>query len=351
MRMVGYDQGVKVKMSGNENKTLPGKPTVFVRAGALMGIFLVHASAGLLNLLGYQRTLALGEKAGDVICFVFRRMKSRVMHNLSFALGDDLAQAEQKQIARKVVRNIAKNWFELFFYVGPGKKTVQEHITIEGRQNLDKALGRGRGVIAVSAHLGNYPILAQQFSSRGYNFVMVIRDTKSRTESMIYADGREHIELHAILTTPERQFFKSALKVLGSNGILCLISDENKRHGGIFVDFFGHSASTPPGPAALALRTGAAIVPVFMVRSEDNSQRVIVEKEIEWEKTGDAEADMKEITARFTRVIESYIRKDLSQWMWTNWRWRTQPGGQSAEAKLKKKKVFKVKKLLKKMTQ
>ncbi|MEI6125583.1 MAG: hypothetical protein WCQ99_03425 [Pseudomonadota bacterium] len=329
-------------MAENAKITPTAKPTVLVRAGALIGIFLVHTTAWFLNFVGYQKTLVMGEKAGNIICFVFRRMKSRVMHNLNFALGNELSPAEQEELAHKVVKAIAKNWFELFFYVGPGKKTVQEHITVEGRENLDKALARGKGAIAVSAHLGNYPILAQQLSKKGYNFIMVIRDPKSRIESLIYADGRDHIDLHALLTTPERQFFKKALRVLHSNGVLCLIADENKRHGGIFVDFFGHSASTPPGPAALAVRTGAAIIPVFIVRSEDNSQRVIIEKEIAWNKSGDTESDMREITARFTKVIEDYVRRDLSQWMWANWRWRTQRGGQSNAAKLKKKKVFRV---------
>jgi KDO2-lipid IV(A) lauroyltransferase len=144
------------------------------------------------------------------------------------------------------------------------------------------------------------------------------------------------IGLQALYTTPERQFFKKAMQTFARNGILCLISDENKRTGGVFVDFFGRTASTPPGPAALALRTGAAIIPVFITRNPDNSQRIIIEKEISWQTTGDTGRDVLAITARFTAAIERRIRGDLAQWMWTNFRWRTQPEGPSDEAKLKK---------------
>ena len=70
---------------------------------------------------------------------------------------------------------------------------------------------------------------------------------------MAYHKSRRLIELPSIPTFPEKQFYKNALKILRRNGALCLISDENKRHGGIFVDFFGRKASTAPGPAGLAL--------------------------------------------------------------------------------------------------
>ena len=158
--------------------------------------------------------------------------------------------------------------------------------------------------------------------------------------------------LRTLSTTPERQFFKNAMKALNRNGILCLIADENKRTGGVFVNFFGRPASTPPGPAALGLRTGAAIVPIFITRAQDNSQHITVLPEIACEKTGDAAADVLAITASFTAVIEERIRRDLAQWMWTNFRWRTQPGGPSDEAKLKKfQPVKRLKKKIRKLLQ
>lgn len=313
----------------------------YIRAAAAIGILLMHAGIWFFNAVGYRYTLALGAAAGDLLYLLSYRMKSRILHNLHFALGDALSPDQRRRIARQVIQNVAKNWFELFYYGGSDKKTVEDAVSIEGKENLDQALTRGRGVIAVSAHLSNYPILAQQFSRKGYNFVMVIRDPKSSVIAAMYEKGRELIELRSLLTVPERQFYRNALRILNSNGILCLIADENKRNGGIFVDFFNHQASTAPGPAALALRTGAPIIPIFLIRNPDNSLRVIVEKEIPLQHTGDAQKDMQALTAAYTRLIETCVRRDLSQWMWTNFRWRTQPWGQSDEAKLKKKKLLK----------
>ena len=312
-----------------------------IRAVSALGIALMQAAVRLLNLIGYGATLRLGAAAGELLYRLSFRMKARIRHNLRFALGSELTPQKLEQITRQVMREIAINWFELFYYGGPNKHEVEAHIRIEGIEHLERARARGRGVIAVSAHLGNYPILAQQLSRRGFPVVMVIRDPSNSVISAMYARGRELIELCSIFTEPERTFYRAALATLRSNGILCLIADENKRRGGIFVEFFGRPASTAPGPAALATRTGAPIVPIFILRNPDTSLRVVIEHEIEWQPSGDTNRDMHAITASYTAVIERYVREHITQWMWTNFRWRTQPWGRSDEAKLKKKRPMK----------
>ncbi len=302
------------------------------------------------TLAGYDRLMALGDWAGKVLPRILRRPGQRIHHNLRLALDEELTEAERNEISGRVMTYFAKNWLELFFYAGAKKQDVRSCISIEGLEHLDRALAKGKGVIAVSGHIGNYGLLGTQFTERGYDFTVVIREPKNPVFASIYEKGRGLMGLRTISTTPERQFFKQAMKSLSRNGILCLISDDNKRMGGVFVDFFNRTASTAPGPAALALRTGAAIVPVFMTRSPDNSQHITIEPEILHEKTGDAEADVLAITARFTAAIEQRIRCDLAQWMWTNFRWRTQPDGPSDAAKLKKfQPVKRLKKKLRRM--
>jgi len=302
-----------------------------------MGILLVRLSIWFLNEIGHEKTLALGRMAGNALYCAHRRMKAKVLHNLVYAYGDGLSRGQLLLTCRNVMKNLAQNWFELLLFGGPAKAAVASCISIEGEENLKRALSRGRGVIAVSAHLGNYPILAQQFTMRGYDFMMVIRNPKNRVISAVYTKGREFIGLASIFTRPEKTFFRQALRVLKNNGVLCLIADENKRHGGIFVDFFGHPASTAPGPAALALRTGAPVVPLFLARTQGTAQKIIIEPELDRPATDNPDRAAADITARFTAIIEKHIRRDPAQWVWTNWRWRTQPWGQSGDAKIKKK--------------
>jgi len=303
------------------------------------GIAMTYGLVWLMTIIGQKNALTFGSVLGDLLYAIARRMRAKVRHNLGLAFGDSISQTDADAVARDVLRNFGRNWAELFFVGGPRRGDALESIAIEGREHLEQALARGRGVIAVSAHLGNYPLVGTRLAREGYHFVMVVRDLPTGYGSIIYRKSRGLICLPSLATTPERQFFKEALRLLRDNGILGLIADENKRRGGIFVDFFGRPASTAPGPAALALRTGASLVPMFIVRNPDQTtQRLIIDQEIAWTRSNDDEQDMRAITAQYTQAIERHIRQNLAQWMWTNWRWRTQPAGQLPEAKLRKKK-------------
>ncbi len=323
------------KHNTSDSKTLLDRTVAFVY---LSGIYLVIFTT---NLIGLTNTLRLGKFSGNILYYFSNRTRSKIVHNLGLAYGSMLTPKEKNLLAKKVLQNLGKTWAEGFFCAGPLKKRSLGKISIEGIENLDTALNEGKGVIAVSAHIGNYALIGTKLSMLGYNFVTVVRDLKTKAGSIAYNKSRQLIELPSIPTFPEKQFYKNALKILRNNGALCLISDENKRHGGIFVNFFGRKASTAPGPAGLAARTGAKIIPVFMVRNSDDSQKIIIDKEIVWEKTDDPEKDIKNITAGFTAVIENYVRKYPDQWLWTNFRWRTQPEGQSDKAKIRKKGLFK----------
>jgi KDO2-lipid IV(A) lauroyltransferase len=100
-------------------------------------------------------------------------------------------------------------------------------------------------------------------------------------------------------------------------------------HEAIFVDFFGIPASTTSGLATLALRTGAAVLPVFIPWDEKRQRFVLrVDKPLEIERTGDEAEDIRRLTALFTSIIESYVRRFPQQWLWIHRRWNTRPEGE-----------------------
>jgi KDO2-lipid IV(A) lauroyltransferase len=317
------------------------KKTFFNRATSFFYLSGIYLGVFFSTLIGHKNTLRIGKSSGNVLYVFSSRIRNKILLNLGLAYDNSIPSKEKKQLAKRVLQNIGKNWAELCFCAGPSKKRSWEKISVEGIENLDTALKSEKGVIAVSAHIGNYALIGTILSSRGYDFYTVVRDLKTKAGSIAYHKSRQLIELPSIATLPERHFYRDALKILRKNGTLCLISDENKRHGGIFVTFFGRKASTAPGPAGLALRTGAKIIPVFMIRNSDDSQKIIIEKEVNWKKTDDPEKDIKNITAGFTAVIENYVRKYPDQWLWTYFRWRTQQEVQSDEAKIRKKDLFK----------
>ena len=104
-----------------------------------------------------------------------------------------------------------------------------------------------------------------------------------------------------------------------------MVADENKNHNGIFVDFFGHPAATAPGPAFLACKSGAPVLPGFMVRQFDNRYKIIITPPVEFEFSDNLDDSIFSITAGYTKVIESFVRQYPGQWFWLNNRWKTKP--------------------------
>lgn len=306
-----------------------------IRYFFLMGA--IHSLRASVYLLGRTRSLRLARLLGRLLYAAGSRLRRKMLLNLDLAYGSGLTAARRQQIAREACVRLCASWAAVSGAGGRCLDSALRAIDIAGREHLDRALERGRGAIAVSAHMGAYPLLGPRIEQEGYRFIMVIRDLQSRSGSAMYARCRELIRLKAVTTSPEKQFIKTALATLRAGGILGIISDENRRRGGVFVDFFGRSASTATGPAVLARRTGAPIVPMFMVCNPDGSQSVRIHEPIFCERSSDDHADILAATAAFTKAIERQIRQDPSQWPWNNWRWRTQPFGRDPGAKIRKK--------------
>jgi len=131
----------------------------------------------------------------------------------------------------------------------------------------------------------------------------------------------------SISTQPWRECLKKMLNCLRNNQIICLITDENKRHGGVKVDFFGQNSPTAMGPAVFSLRTGAAIVPMFIIRQNDDTHKLIIEPPLEFNLTGNQAEDIRHITSTFTERIEWYIKTYPTQWFWLHRRWKGASSG------------------------
>jgi KDO2-lipid IV(A) lauroyltransferase len=116
------------------------------------------------------------------------------------------------------------------------------------------------------------------------------------------------------------------LRLLKEGKTVGILLDQNMAwQEGVFVDFFGELACTNTGVALLALKTGAAVLPVFNIREEDGRYRAVIEPEVSLIRTGDKQSDVLQNTQRFTRIIEGYIRNYPNHWLWVHQRWKTRP--------------------------
>jgi KDO2-lipid IV(A) lauroyltransferase len=119
--------------------------------------------------------------------------------------------------------------------------------------------------------------------------------------------------------------YKTILRVLAENNLVGILIDQDTDVRGVFVDFFGRPAYTPIGAAMLAMDSGAPVLPMFYLKKDDDSYVFIIKEEIQLVMTGNRRKDMEENTRRFHEIIEKYIKKYPTQWVWMHNRWKTTP--------------------------
>jgi KDO2-lipid IV(A) lauroyltransferase len=172
-----------------------------------------------------------------------------------------------------------------------------------------------KGVLALSAHLGSFTLIAARLAAAGYPFSVVVKQPADKRFAQLIDDYRAQLGIHTISAKPRREAAGQILKALRNNRIVLLIADEFKS-GDVMVDFFQMKAPAPRGPATLALRTGAVTLPMFAIRGSDDSVVLTVGSAISADERGDIEESVVATTALYTRYIEAAVRKHPEQWNW-----------------------------------
>jgi len=267
----------------------------------------------------------LGIVLGDIARLLDKRRREVARRNLRMAFGNAKSEEEINQIIRGVFRNIGQTAVEFLQIPTLTLDKAQAMITPDHRERLDECLRAGRGVVLVASHFGNWELMAAAGALAGYKISAVARPLDDPVLDKIVGKIRESSGLEVL---SRRTSALAVVRRLKRDGIVGILADQNTRKQNIFVDFFGIKAATTPGPALLALRTGAALVPAFMMRDGPGKHRLILEEPIPVVRTGNEEADIIATTQKCVDVLERYVRQYPSQWLWVHRRWRTRPRGE-----------------------
>jgi KDO2-lipid IV(A) lauroyltransferase len=245
--------------------------------------------------------------------------RERALDNLRKCLPEK-RKPELRRIARKVFENQGKNFFEVLHYSRLSSVNIAEKVVLTGRENFNEALSKGRGAFMLAAHFGNWELLGAALALYGIPINATARRVYISELDGILNELRESKGIKVIMRE-ESDSARGIFKALKRNEVVALIIDQNTRHvPGVYVDFFGRKAYTPSALAVLALHTGAPVLPGFIVR-EGYRHSIEIGSPIEIMNTGDLDSDVLENTKRFTKVIESYVRKYPEQWVWFHKRW------------------------------
>lgn len=262
----------------------------------------------------------LGNILGSLFYATSRRYRSVALKNLRAAFGQEKSEKEIESIARQVFRHFTRGGFEFFHLLSLGKEQINSLIDVQGVEHLDNALAEGRGCIVITAHYGNWELLARKLAISGYKVNVIARDSDDPGMTGITTRIRESSGYRVF---DKDQPIIGAFRALKNNEALGILPDQNESEG-IFVDFFSRPVATAVGPAVLSLKSGAPIVPVFAPRVGDKYVATVYPR-IEFEPSGDEKKDIHDLMTLVNSAIEKEVRSNPSQWLWLHDRWKLTP--------------------------
>ena len=309
----------------SERKTNPESPTratprqwaEFVLAWAL-----VH----LLGVLPRATARWLGAIVAAAAFTGLGRLRRVGLRNLELAYPQ-MQPTERQRVLRleyKYLGWLLAEFCQMRYYTAD---YARRFIRYEGLGHYLKARDGGKGVLVLTGHLGAWELSSFFHSLAGYPMGMVIR----RLDNPLVDSMVNRIRcLHGNRVLHKDDFARGLIGAMRSAETVGILMDTNMTPPqGVFVPFFGVVACTASGLARVALKTGAAVLPGYLVWEEVDKQYVLhFGPEIALVDTGDAEADAIENTARFTAVLEEAIRQYPTQWLWMHRRWKTRPNGE-----------------------
>lgn len=252
---------------------------------------------------------------------VLARERHKSRRHLNLVYRDSLSERDKEIICRDFFVNSGRNGVDAIRLRRHFTTQLRPIIEAEGMEYLRAAYRQGKGLIAITGHIGNFELLAAYIQSEGYSLAVIGRELYHGGLDRLLVSNREAVGVTNIYTTDSPRRAVSWLrqgKVLG-----VLIDTDSSRVRGMFIPAFGRWSNTPVGQSVLGLKTGAAFVPLACLRTGHNRYKVIIKPEVEIVPSGDFDTDVYNITLKCTRVLEEIIRQYPDQYIWNHNRWRT----------------------------
>jgi KDO2-lipid IV(A) lauroyltransferase len=255
-----------------------------------------------------------------------RRLRRVGGRNLAMALPE-LSAPQRTRILHGVFRNLGWQLVEFCRMRRYTSRNTHDWIRTEGMENFLAAESRGKGVLVLTGHLGAWELSSFYHSLVGHPMGIVIR----RLDNRFLDEYVNHIRcLHGNRVLHKDDFARGLLTAMRAGQTVGILMDTNMTPPqGVFVRFFGIEACTASGLARVALKTGAAVVPGFLLWEPAERKYVLhFGPELVFVRTGDNEADIVTATQQCNDVLESWIRRYPDQWLWIHRRWKTRPAGE-----------------------
>ncbi len=282
-----------------------------------------------LRMVPRRAALLAGRAAGLLAYAVDARHRGVALENLRACLPEAGDERVRRRIARRCFAHFGAVAADCLLLPYRRVSDADRLATWEGIEHLERAHLLGKGVFVISAHLGNWEMVALLQGWVGLPMAMVTRPLDNPLLERMLARGRRRSGNEIV---HKRRAVRGILKALQDGWCVALLIDQDfPESDRVFVDFFGRPAATAPTLGLLALRTGAPIVPVLSTLMPDGRYRIRYLPRVEPPSTGDRDADVLGIMSRCTTLLESEIRRHPEQWLWMHRRWKSRARGKAGQ--------------------
>lgn len=276
----------------------------------------------LIRVLPQRVTYGFAKVLAWIIYMFDKKHRKIAKVNLDLAYGENMSEEEKERIVKAVYLNLVLSLVDFVRNQGISREELLGKVTFENDEVLKKALDEGRKVILVTAHYGNWELVALSIAAKFGKMTIIGRDLDAPSMNEILKENREQFDIELIDKTGA---MKSMIAALKNDRMLGLLVDQNTAaNEGLLINFFDKPARHTPSAAILARRFDAVIIPVFMTTEDHQHYTLTFYDPIETDKSEDKEQDILDSVQKQATITEHVIREKPEEWFWLHQRWKNQ---------------------------
>lgn len=283
---------------------------------------LIKLAVTLLGMLPRTTLKFFSDMLGLIWYKADKRHRNVALENISFAYPDKFSLPQAQRFVKENFKSTAGILFEVIWSYGKTRDELFKYVFVKGVRHIENAQKKGRGVILLAGHTGNFELGPVAFIRAGIAPCVIYRKFDFQPVERLLLEVRQRFGAKMI---PLMGASKKIDTILRKGGIVATLLDQSVDwYNGVFVDYFGRPACTNKGLAKLVLRTKASVVPTFMKKKNENYIMQVL-PELVLQVTGDPIKDIENNTQNYVSAIESMVRKCPEQYFWVHNRWKTKP--------------------------
>ncbi|MCK5163010.1 MAG: lysophospholipid acyltransferase family protein [Desulfobacula sp.] len=277
----------------------------------------------LMGMLPRQTLKFFSDLLGLIWYKLDKRHRNIALENINLSFPNKFSPQQAQRFAKNVFKNTASILFEVIWAYPKSKDELFKYFSVKGFRHLEKAQKKGRGVIILSCHMGNFELLVASFPKAGMEKPYgIYRKFDFKPLERLMLEMRQRFGARMIHTGGATKKIDTILK---NGGIVGTLFDQNAGwYNGVVTNFFGRPACTKNSLAKLVLRSGTPVVPMFMVKKNEKYIMQFL-PEVALQTTGCPIKDIENNTQNYVSAIESIVRQCPEQYFWVHNRWKTKP--------------------------